>query len=102
MNIKIIVLRVLLFIPSRLFNYFLFIYKVGYIPNFSKPKSLNEKIGFIKENPLCLKRRMVADRIKVRDYVVNKSPSCNLIKILWKGRELTKEVYDAKYYHFYG
>lgn len=74
--------------------YIMFIYKNGYFPRFKQPRSLNEKINYIKlfnRNPL---RELVVDRLKVRDYVASKSPTCHLPNILWSGVEFTKDDWD--------
>jgi len=75
--------------------YIMFIIKHGYIPNFKNPRSLNEKINYIKlynRNPL---RAMVVDRLKVREYVSEKSPRCYLPKIYWSGKSFTKDTWDS-------
>ena len=85
----------LCFIPDVLFNKIFFLYKNRYWPNFKKPQSFNEKINYLKlhsRNPL---RALVADRIKVRDYIPKKAPECELIAILWKGDVFTQEVYES-------
>ncbi len=86
-------LHLLLLIPDKIFNKILFRIKVGYWPNFDKPRSLNEKINYIKLRSNYSLREVVADRIKVREYVKKKSPECTLIKILWNGMIFSEEVY---------
>lgn len=94
MNNKILVLKMMQIIPDYIFNSIIFTYKLKYLPRFKKPRSLNEKINYIKlysENRL---RETVADRIKVRDYVRDKSAGCELIKLLWQGRYLDPNSYN--------
>lgn len=58
------------------------------------PQTFNEKITYIKlnlNNPL---RQQVADRLGVRDYVRLRCSEIDLIKILWTGKEFTKEIYE--------
>jgi len=74
--------------------YIMFIIKNRYIPNFKKPRSLNEKINYIKlynRNPL---REMIVDRLKVREYIQKKSSECLLPKIHWSGIEFSKEIWN--------
>ena len=86
---------ILQLLPYKIFTYIVFIIKLKYIPNFNEPKSLNEKLNYIKLNKTLYRLRcMVADRLKVRDYVLNKSKKCNLIKNLWVGVDFTKEIWD--------
>ncbi|MEI6490568.1 MAG: hypothetical protein WCO16_02275, partial [bacterium] len=83
--LKTILSRILIILPDKLLNYFVFTMRQCYFPNISNPKSLNEKILHIKlydKNPL---RALVADRLKVRKYVVTKSNDVKFPKILWKG-----------------
>jgi len=94
MSKKLKIMKVLSFVPDEYFNKIFFFYKNGYWPNFKEPKSFNEKINHIKlfsKNPL---RKLAADRIKVRDYVAEKSPDCKLINLLWVGKEFTQEIYN--------
>jgi len=94
MSKKLLLAKLLSFIPDKIFNTLLFRYKIGIWPNFTHPRYYSEFINHIKlysDNSL---RKIVADRIKVRDYVKNKSPECSLIYILWMGEELTIEVYN--------
>lgn len=76
-------------------NYFFFIFRHGYIPNFKEPRSLSEKINYIKlynRNPL---RARVTDRLWVRDYVKKKDGDLKFTEILWFGEELSRAVWDA-------
>ena len=86
---------ILKLLPDKIFTYIVFMIKLKYVPNFNEPKSLNEKLNYIKLNKTLYQLRcMVADRLKVRDYVLNKSENCNLIKNLWAGVDFTKEIWD--------
>jgi hypothetical protein len=74
--------------------YSMFLVKHGYLPNFKKPRSLSEKIQYIKlfnRNPL---RELIVDRLKVRDYVSSKSDDCKLVSFLWMGKILTQDVWN--------
>ena len=95
MKLKLIILRLLLVIPDSLFNRILFFIKLKYIPHFKNPRSFNEKINHIKLYSNYYLREIVADRLKVRDYVVNKKTECQLIDLLWIGKDFTKDVYDS-------
>lgn len=90
-----VILWILKIIPDYFFNLIIFWLKVGYFPNFKRPKSLNEKINFLKlygENKIM---SLFADRLKVRDYVVNKASNCKLINILWEGFDFSLDVYNS-------
>jgi len=81
-------------IPDSIFNKIFFLYKNRYWPDFTNPQSFNEKINYIKlydKNPL---RTLVADRIKVQEYISKISSKCNLIKILWSGENFTKDIFS--------
>ncbi len=82
-------------LPDNLFISIVFIKKLKYIPNLRDPRSFNEKLNFIKLNKTnnYYLRCMATDRLKVREYVLLKSPSCNLVKILWHGKIFTSDVY---------
>lgn len=72
-----------------------FIIKQCYIPHFKNPRSLSEKINYIKlynRNPL---RELVADRLKVRNYVVQKCPSINFPTVYWHGIDFNKDIWDS-------
>ncbi|MEX2594829.1 MAG: ATP-grasp fold amidoligase family protein [Anditalea sp.] len=57
------------------------------------PQTFNEKITYIKLNHKNDLRHQIADRLKVREYVQNRSPELKLIKVFWTGKEFTEEVY---------
>lgn len=72
----------------------MFMIRHRYFPNFSKPRSLNEKINYIKlfnRNPL---RKEIVDRLKVRDYVKKKSADVKLPNLLWKGVDFNQNVWE--------
>lgn len=78
------------------FNYIMFISKVHYFPNFLSPRSLNEKLNYIKIHKTNYNLRCcLSDRLKVRNYVKEKTPECELIDILWTGNYFTIEVWDS-------
>ena len=87
-------LRVLVVIPDKIFNTIIFFIKLRYIPRFKNPRSFNEKINYIKLYSNYKLREVVADRIKVRDYVESKNTDCNLVKMLWSGNEFTEKIYN--------
>jgi hypothetical protein len=71
------------------------IVKLGYIPHLKNPRSLNEKINYIKlynRNPL---RCMITDRLKVREYVIEKCPEVKFSKIYWYGINFDEKVWDS-------
>lgn len=71
----------------------MFIFKHRYFPNFKNPRSLSEKINYIKlynRNPL---RKTVVDRLKVRDYVIKKAPELSLPNILWHGHHFDEKTW---------
>jgi len=83
-------------LPNKLFYFIFFIYKLKYIPNFKNPKSLNEKLNFIKLNKTSYDLRcLVVDRIKVRDYVLQKTSECTLINNLWVGVNFENDIWES-------
>jgi len=75
--------------------YLMFVAKLGYLPHFENPRSLNEKINYIKlfnRNPV---RALIADRLKVRDYAAERISGCNFPQILWRGTRLDRAAWDA-------
>lgn len=95
MSIKLKIMEILSFLPDEIMNKVLFYYKSKYWPNFKNPKSFNEKINHIKLYSNNTLRKLVADRLKVRDYVREKAPECHLINILWSGETFTKNDYES-------
>lgn len=91
---KIFIAKIFSFIPDYIFNKLLFRYKIGYWPNFKAPKSYSEKINYIKLYSNNKLRKVVADRIRVREYVKEKAPNCELINILWEGSIFTEDTYN--------
>lgn len=94
MSLKLKLMKSLSFIPDSVFNKIFFYYKNKYWPNFKNPESFNEKINHIKLYSNNSLRKLVADRIKVREYVKDKAPECDLINILWNGETFTRKDYD--------
>lgn len=94
MKIKIFILKILLIIPDKIFSSILFLFKLNYIPKFKNPRSFNEKINYIKLYSNYKLRELVADRVKVRDYVKSKNTACNLINLLWQGKDFSYDVYN--------
>ena len=83
-------------LPNKLFYFIIFIYKLKYVPNFKNPKSLNEKLNFIKLNKTNYDLRcLVVDRIKVRDYVLQKTSECTLINNLWVGVNFENDIWKS-------
>lgn len=75
--------------------YLMFVAKLGYLPRFENPRSLNEKINYIKlfnRNPV---RALIADRLKVRDYVAERVNGCRFPEIQWRGGRLDRAAWDA-------
>jgi TupA-like ATPgrasp len=71
-----------------------FFWKHWYWPDINNPRSLTEKLLWLMiwdENPL---RSLVADRIKVREFVQEHAPSCKLPKHLWTGESLTSAIWN--------
>lgn len=82
------------FLPDTTFTKIIFLLKQRMLLRLHNPQTLNEKVTYIKlfsENPL---RKLIVDRLKVREYVKSRCPGCELIPILWTGTNFTKDVYD--------
>lgn len=85
-------------IIDTIFSILAFVVRQKRLPNVISPKSLTDKILFIKLNQkskISSLRKLAADRIAVRDYVESKSKSCDLIKMLWSGSELHTSDWDS-------
>lgn len=90
-----ILFKIVKIIPNKLFLFIAFIIIMRNIPKFKNPRSFNEKIIHLMlydRNPL---RKLATDRIKVRDYIKKKCKSCKFPKILWCGKNITKEVWKS-------
>lgn len=75
-----------------------FILRQKKIPNIFVPLTLTEKILKIKITKKAKNaglRVLVSDRLKVREYVKEKSPQCCLIPILWSGYNFTIDVWNS-------
>lgn len=69
-------------------------YTLGYIPKLKYPLTFNEHILNRKlylDNSNYIK---YVDRLKVREYVRERSERINLISLIWYGKNLTKQVWD--------
>jgi len=61
--------KIMLLLPPYVRQFFIFIYRLGYIPNFKNPKTYNEKLNYRKlywTNPLFVK---CADKVAAKEYV---------------------------------
>ena len=86
--------KILSIFGENIFTKIMFVLKCNYIPDFNNPKSLNEKLNYIKLNRLQYDLRcMVADRILVREYVSKRTKDCELIPILYEGYELHESLW---------
>jgi len=65
--------------------------RVGHIPNFDKPKTFNEKLGWKKHNDRNLLIVTTSDKVAVRDYVREKGFVNILAPILYVGDSPTYE-----------
>jgi hypothetical protein len=72
----------------------------GYLPDLDNPKRLSEKIHYIKLNEQSELRHLVADRLKVRDYVAEKAGRDYLIPIIGHYKMLTPKIWDSLPDHF--
>ncbi len=82
---------------DNLFSFLAYVIRQKKIPRLFNPKTLTEKIFFLKLRPnlkLSPLRRQVADRIQVRNFVNENSTTCKLIPLLWKGEVFTEEVWN--------
>lgn len=87
--------RFSLLLSDKQVAFLMFIVKHKYMPRFIKLRTLSEKIQYIKlfnRNPL---RALVVDRLKVRDYVLEKSPGCKFVNVLWSGTGFNEDFWDS-------
>jgi hypothetical protein len=87
--------QVSLVLPDYWLAYLYFVVRHRYLPNFKRPRSLSEKIGYVKlfnNNPL---RRKISDRLWVRGYVAEKADDCKLINLIWTGDDFSEAVWNA-------
>jgi hypothetical protein len=82
-------------IPDIIHIYLKGFFKLGYVPHLNNPRSFNEHILKLKINSDHTKLAKYADRIKVREYISQKSDACKLIPILWKGYDFKKDVWNT-------
>jgi len=81
---------------DNILSVLIFIYRQKRIPNIFSPKSLTEKILKIKlsrNSKTSNLRKIISDRLGVRDYLKMKSQESILIDLLWKGSELEIETW---------
>lgn len=64
--------RTLLLLPEKIFIRLKFRYRNGYPVNLANPKTLNEKINWLKLNDRTPLHSICADKYKVRDFVESK------------------------------
>lgn len=83
------------FLSDRHFAQLVFLIKMKYWPNLSKPISINEKVTFLKLYSKDHKRFVAADRINVREYIKKKNEKLKLIDILWSGTEFRESDYNS-------
>lgn len=89
------IIKFLRFLPDSSFIFLAFVARLKYVPNFNSPKSLNEKINYIKlSRELYDLRCLVSDRIRVREYVAERSNGCKLIPVIWTGKLLGRDLWD--------
>jgi len=67
----------------------------GFLPDLRKPRTLTEKIFWLKLFDRTPLRAMISDRQTVRDYVQDKTPEMRLPEQLWVGPELTRDVWNT-------
>lgn len=84
-----------LLLSDRQLIFLMFIVKHKYIPRLRNPRSISEKINYIKlynRNPL---RKKVVDRLEVRKYIKNFNTECKLPEILWHGVEFNTDIWNS-------
>src|SRR5690554_5800210 len=83
------------FISDKNFTSIRYFFKKKKVLNLKKPTTFSEKLNYVKlysENPL---RPLVADRLKVREFVTSKNTLCKLIPVLWQGKELKEADFNS-------
>lgn len=83
---------------DKFFSIAAYIYRQKKFPRLFHPKTLTEKILFIKLRPglnLAKLRRIAADRIRVREYVEQKHSGCGLIPLLWTGTDFNLSIWNS-------
>ncbi|WP_435235710.1 ATP-grasp fold amidoligase family protein [Psychromonas sp. PT13] len=83
---------------DNIFSILVYVFRQKKIPRLLTPKTLTDKILYLKLRPKHIQsklRKLVSDRIKVRDYVSNHSSECELIPLLWTGKSLGIAEWDA-------
>lgn len=89
------IFKIFWFVPDELFAQILFFLKLKYFLNLKSPNSINEKVSYLKLKTHSSLRELVADRLKVREYVLSKSTSVKLIDLLWSGVDFKETDYIA-------
>lgn len=87
--------KISLLLSDKQIAFLMFMVKHKYLPHFSKPRTLSEKIQYIKLFNRNSLRSLIVDRLKVRDYVIEKSPDCKLVDILWSGTAFNGHVWES-------
>src|SRR5690554_2004730 len=93
-DVKKLILSLLAPFSDKVFAHVVFFLRQKRFLRLNPPRTLNEKITYIKLNPRNAFRQLVADRLAVREYVKENCPELGLIELLWSGQEFTEEVYD--------
>lgn len=82
---------------DKLFSISAYVLRRKELPNLLSPASLSEKMLYKKlfpEKQEIILRKLISDRLNVREYVRNKCSDCLLIPIIWSGEYLTQEIWD--------
>lgn len=82
-------------LPEKVSTQFWFYYTTGRLLNLSKPKTLSDKINWLKLYDKQLAHRKYVDRASARQYVLNSAPECQLPRILLRSYDLTSEQWAA-------
>lgn len=67
----------------------------GFLPNLEKPERLTEKIHWLKLYDRSELRKLVADRVSVREYVAEKIGAEYLIPVIGYYSSLTRQIWDS-------
>lgn len=98
MKIRILLSRLLSFIPDEKYTCIRYWLTHKKLPNLDNPTTFNEKLLAkklrLKKSKEYTLREMIVDRIKVREYISSQSTLVDLIPILWTGRVLTYDVWE--------
>ena len=72
-----------------------YLYRLRRLPSFRAPHTFNEWLNHLKLYDRTPLRRVLADRVDVRDYVVRRAPACRLVPVLGTFDALTPAIWDA-------